>query len=421
MTYNVMDPVLIEIYGIKDINSISFYDLTLTESNQQIIVPSLLISYGRRTYFNLSVKDKYFDIYVKKVIEVYNEEKDSRYISIDSRSKKILENGQLTNEKEVTAFYDNKDSYDNSLIFQSDEIKSIMDIIRYEIKSFGEFANLNMSLSDNFRGYRTNYVMEATINGLFTYLLVQYDKISDDHYHISIGNLGGVNNNFIIDIIFTDDSLDISCVYKDILFNDYFNIDNKKATYIRRIIRDNKPIKFETGNLEKVIPQEGNIINIDYDCKDFSWYQLPWSGYFGHKETRDLVSGETVISSKHTIYLDINDDNFYKRDFYTKNVYSDSKASKIGITVILDDLRKRTYGFKNNKYYIVETGFKKGSFDANGEYQEKYSGKYYYHIIDAKQISDIQKDKLISVKKSVVNENADLLSDTKLKILRGNL
>jgi len=419
MTYNVMDPVLIDIYSIKDLNFVKFYDLTLSEANKQIIVPSLLISYGNGKYLNMSVKEKYFDVYVKKVIEVYKEEKENGEISADARSKIILENGQLTNEQKVTSFYNNKDSYDNSLIFQSDEIKSIMDIIRYEIKSFGEFANLNMTLSDNFRGYRTNYVMEASINGIFTYLLVQYDKVDDNHYQVSIGNLGGANNNFFIDISFTDDSIDIVCVYKNILFNDNFNINEKKASYIRRIVKDDKPIKFEAGNLEKVTPEETNIINLDYDCEDFSWYQLPWSSYFGHKETREVLSGETVISSKHTIYLDINDDNFYKRDFYTKNVYSDSTASKIGITVILAELRKRTFGFKSGDCFVIETGFKKASGD--GEYQEKFADKYYYHVVKADKISEIQRDKLFKVDKAIVNESVDLLSDVKLKMIGGRL
>ena len=419
MTYNVMDPVLIEIYGIKDLNFVKFYDLTLSESNKQIIVPSLLISYGNGKYLNMSVKEKYFDVYVKKVIEVYNEEKENNTVSVDERSKLILENGRLSNEEKITSFYDGKDSYDNSLIFQSDEIKSIMDIIRYEIKSFGEFANLNMSLSDNFRGYRTNYVMEASINGIFTYLLVQYDKIDDNHYQVSIGNLGGANNNFIIEISFTDDSIDIACVYKDILFNDIFSIDGKKASYIRRIIRDDKPIKFESGNLEKVTPQETNIINLDYDCEGFSWYRLPWSSYFGHKEAREVLSGETVISSKHTIYLDINNDNFYKRDFYTKEVATDSTASRIGISIILDELRKRTYGFKSGDCFVIETGFKKASGD--GEYQEKFAGKYYYHVASVKKVSEIHRDKLFKVDKEIVDESADLLSDVKLKMIRGRL
>jgi hypothetical protein len=52
---------------------------------------------------------------------------------------------------------------------------------------------------------------------------------------------------------------------------------------------------------------------------------------------------------------------------------------------------------------------------------EKFAGKYYYHIVKANSVSEIQRDKLIKVNKEIVNDSADLVSDVKLKMLRGRL
>ncbi len=428
MTYNVMDPLLMEIYGIKNLEFIKFYDLTLNDDDKQIVVPALLISYDNGKMLNLDIKDKYFDIYVNKVIEVYQMEKGKVlhdtpfgkvHIMVDDNTKRILENGNLLNKKKITSFYNDKDHYDHSLTFESDEIKSIIDIIRYEIKSFGEFANLNISLSDNIRGYRTNYVLEAKINNLFTYLLIHYEKLDDNNYQISIGNLGGANNNFIINISFHDDYIDITCLYKDLLFNDMFNINQENASFIRRIVRNNELLKMETGLLEKVNPEELNIINLDGDIENVTWYRLPWSSYYGYSENVEIIHDNDIMASEHIIYVDINNDNFCKRDYYIKQVYRDSTVSKVGLRLTLDELRKITYGFKNGAYYIIETGFKNARGD--GVYQEKFNGKYYYHIVKAKKLREIKKENLRSISKSIINDKEDLLSDIKLKTLGGNL
>ncbi len=426
MVYNTMDPVLVDIYSIKNIEFIKFYDLTLSGDDKQIIVPALLISYDNGKIMNLSIKDKFFETFVHKVIEVYEQEKEKRLtdnpfevdrVSIDPYSKKILDNCDILTKNDITKFYINNDSYDRSLLYESDEIKSIIDIVRYEIKSFGEFANLNIELSDNIRGYRTNYILESKINDLFTYLLVHYDKVDDNKYVISIGNMGGVNKPFIMQINFNDNNINIISTFNDLLFDDNFIINNKNASYIKRVVRNEEVLKFETGNLEKEDPKEYNLIDMEFTERPITFYKLPWRAYYGYSGNTNQIEDNTTIYNNHVIYLDINDNDFHKRDFYTTKIQRDSTVSKYGIALTLDELRKVTFGFMRKPYYIIESSFKDAR--GNGIYQEKLNGRYFYHVIKAKNVKEIERERLIPVRKDIIIENTDFLSDIKLKKLGG--
>lgn len=85
----------------------------------------------------LSSTDKYFYSFVKKVIDVYNLEKNSivddslidpfrirNKIDIDSKTEKVLESGIITDINSLYSFYKDKHAYNKSLIYQIDEVKS---------------------------------------------------------------------------------------------------------------------------------------------------------------------------------------------------------------------------------------------------------------------------------------------------------
>ena len=100
-----MDQLLIEIQNIRNIESISIDDFLYTTGD---LVPLLTVIYDKGKTIMLSSKEKYFDTLVKKVVEIYNDEKDNiledsitdpfklrRRISIDEHTKEILNNGSL--------------------------------------------------------------------------------------------------------------------------------------------------------------------------------------------------------------------------------------------------------------------------------------------------------------------------------------
>lgn len=430
MIYNVMTPELIEINSIKNIEYIKFYDLTTNDKDKIILLPALLISYDNGKTINLCIKDKYFKEFVYKVIEVYNNEKDkpietessspllkTRNIQVDQRSKVILDNANIDTKESITSFYKDKDRFDNSLVYEQDEIKSIIDITRFAIMDFAKFANINVELSDNIKGYRTNYIIEGKINDLFVYLLVHYNKVDDNQYIISIGNMGGANKPLIISISFTDNSIRINSKYQNITITNEYNVLNQKGTYLKEIFRDGEIINFDTGDMEQVQDFEyRNLLYFD-DETNRIWYKLPWGAYLGEYSYKEKIDTDSDIYHSLVSYIDINDDNFTKREIYTKKLERRSTNSRKSINLTLDEFRKITFGYEQKPYYIIETHFKNARGD--GEYQQKYNGKYFYHITKVNDLSEITKDNLKSVRREIINDQADLLSDEKLKKIGG--
>ena len=100
MKYYGMDPTLVEIYNIRNIESIKLWDLVSNdEDNKRTVIPAFMVIYDGGKQLNLCAKDKYFDVFVKKITEVYKDEKNniledaltdpfglSRHIEIDTKS-----------------------------------------------------------------------------------------------------------------------------------------------------------------------------------------------------------------------------------------------------------------------------------------------------------------------------------------------
>lgn len=430
MIYNFMDPELIEINGIKNLEFVKFYDLTTNDKDKIMLLPSLMVTYDNGKTINLCSKDKYFKEFVYKVIEVYNVEKNDvvvterpnplikeKTMEVDPRTKVILENANLDTRESITDFYKDKDGFDNSLMYEQDEIKSIIDITRFAIMDFAKFANINVELSDNFKGYRTNYIIEGKINDLFVYLLLHYDKVDDNHYVISIGNMGGANKPLVIEISFTDNSIYVNSKYQNVTLSNEFLVRNQQGFYIKEIFRDKDMVSFDAGDLKPVEEFEhSNLLCFD-DNTERKWFNLPWGAYLGELAYTEDIDKDSNIYHSLVSYIDINEGDFTKREFYTRKLERQNTNQIQSVSLTLDEFRKITFGYEQKPYYIIETHFKDARGD--GEYQLKYNGKHFYHIVKAKDLSEIKKEKLRSVKKEIINDRADLLSDEKLKKIGG--
>ena len=428
MEYNIMDKELIEINQIKNIEYISFYDYTIPlikEGNgRSIIAPALMIKANGK-FLNYSVADKYFRHFVQKVISVYHQENNSPKgdeavptissgVTIDDRSKIVLENASFLDRNVITSFYHEIDSYDNSLLFQTDEIKSIMDIIRYAITEFSKFANVNIKLSNNYRGYRDNYVIACEKDGLYTNLMIFYNKTSDNTYQISIGNIGEVCQPYVVDISFLNDKIRIEGRYKDLIITNEFEMDQNGGKYLYRVTNSKDLIAYDVGNLEKIEEPYSNLVNLDYGKElELSWYKLPWLAFVGSRITTSIIDDVTSITTNHIMYLDIINDNFYKREFYTKKLSRDRINKQKPIRLIVDSLRKITFGFKKGDNYLIETNFNNGFGD--GDYQTDYNNRYFYHLCEPMDLSSITKDSLKPISKDIIMTRDDLNMDSKVK------
>ena len=428
MNYNVMEKDLMDINKIKNLEYVSFYDFTVPKKDgnidRRVIAPALMIKADRNT-LNYSVMDKYFVPFVHKVIAVYNKEKNktseddavptlmTERIVVDAKSKAILENASFLEGKEITGFYNGKDGYNDTLIFQKDEVRSIMDIIRYVITDFSRFSDITVKLSDTYEGYHDNYKINGEVNGKFTYLLIGYEKISDNDYQVSISNLGEPCRPYIVDIHFLDSRISIVGKYKDITITNEFRLEENGASYLYYAYRGGKPIVYDSGDLEEVEFNHKNLINLDHD-NSFTWYKLPWNAYIGKNSIVKEIDPTTKVLTNQVMYLDMIDENFYKREFYTKKLLREKTATQSRFLLTVDELRKITFGFKiAEDNYLIETSFKKALGD--GEYEAKYNNKYFYHLAHAKDLNGITRDGLIPITKDIIEDRNDLLRKEKVK------
>jgi hypothetical protein len=424
-----MESELVRINKIKNLQYVSFYDLSVPRKDgnitRNVLAPALMVKADGDTY-NYSIADKYFVHYVHKVISVYRKEKKKVYLEgavpslipdgiefHDANSKKILEDARFLEGKEITGFYEDKDSYENSLLFQIDEVKSIMDIIRYVINDFSNFVDIKIKLSDKYAGYRNNYKIESEVNGLFTYLLVRYNKISDNDYQVTISNLNGACRPYVVDIQFLDNRINIVGKYQRLTIGSEFRVDETGGSYLKYSYSDGKQIFYDTGDLEEVDVPNKNLVNLDHD-NELTWYKLPWDAYLGRTVLVDELDVTTKIQTNQIIYLDVIGDNFYKREYYTKKLTRDKTNTQNRIMLTVDALRKVTFGFKlNDDNYLIETSFKNALGD--GEYQEKYINRFFYHLAKANDVNGIKKENLIPITKDIISDKNDLLREEKVK------
>lgn len=460
MIYNFMDDILKEINQINNIDYINFYDITTNDKDSMVVIPALFINYDNNKQMNISIKDKYFNEFVTKVLEVYNREKSNtieiiedeitvfdgikekkrkiytqetinskgeteyqeinpflplskKTVKMNKRTKKILENADILNKNEITGFYTDKDGFSNSLSFECDEMKGILSTVKYIIKEFATFANFNIEFLDNFRGYRTNYAMETLINNILTDIFIKYIKIDNDNYDVTVMIKGKPIN---INIMFMDNSIHIVTRYNDIEMTYDFMVSEKGGFYLKNIYKDGNLENYLHGSLDKEDIANRNIVDLE-NTNDSTWYKLPWGAYLGHHNTSEKLDESSIINTKHVTYYEELENSFFLREFFTKEVKGLSEEVKKRKNMVIDELRKVSMGYIAKPYFIIETAFK----DARGDgiYQEKYNGKYFYHITNADKLSMITRDNLVSVRKQDINDKSDLVDEEKLKKIGG--
>lgn len=435
--YSMAD-ILVEIYNIRNIESIKIYDLVLSKVPKLMIIPSLLISYDGGKILNLCSKDKFFNTYIKKVVQVYNDEKNNilediltdpfkmrTKIEIDSHSKEIMESGILENINEIYKFYDNKSYYEGSLLFQKVEVKLLIPILKYHIQKLFSNTDKIINFDDLITGYRNNYIISGSLNGIPTKVLLTYDKISDNEYLFNIGGLLDKNSPIIMKIKFNNDKIDVNIDINlyNVTSNFVYLISNEMVKSINDIKKDGAVIYYENIDLNEVNNELLNIANIDRES-NFKWFMLPWDAYYGiNSNIIDLCDTEKNIEISN-MYLYSNKDSFMRKEYFSKSYKRNNSALVNGESICLDQVIKNTFGVclsNLDNIYLIETAFL-DTVHVSGYYDEKLKNKYFYHLVESKNgIKEIEGKKLISISKEndILEKGDTLNNELVLKLVRG--
>ena len=403
MMINTMDPMLIKIYQIKDIEEISFTDLAPSSRGDRLtVMPNLFVRYDGGKYLSLCNQDKYFDVFVRKVYEVYNLEKNRVIVDpdfdpfghrtrlkIDDRTKAIFETGSLTTVNGIYSFYDKKKSYEHSLVFQSDELRLLLPIIKYHLKQIFDCTDRVITLGeDTLNGYRNNYGISYKLDGLDDILLINFIGHNNNESSLYIRSRDKKFKPIEMRIAFGKTSIQVDCYFKDYeLFssNEYRIERDNSITDTFRVIKNGQPIIYKNFALERVENPVPNITGID-SAEDVTWYKLPWNAMYGAGNGIEVLSEVDEIVMVHNKYLAIVGNEFMLREYASKEYQRRKTFEANANRVVMDEVNKRVYGILLNEkesIYLIETYFD-DVLRGNGYYDSYLRDQYYYHIAQNK-------------------------------------
>jgi hypothetical protein len=431
-----MDSMLVKINEIKDIEEISFSDLAPSSyGDKMTVMPNLYVMYDGGKYMSLCSKDKYFDEFVRKVFQVYNQEKgmlvsDPRFdpfgkrkeIKIDERTKTILESGDLTKINEIYEFYAGKKSYDRSLLFESDVLKQLLPIVKYHLKLAFDCTDKTVTFADNVvNGFRTNYGMEYKIDGTVDMLLINFISFDGNTANLKIRSREKNFKPLEMSISFNNNDITVNTHFSDygLFINNSFEVKkNNTIVNIFRVTKNGEIAIYKTRELEKCENPLPNISSIDSD-DDMVWYQLPWNALYGvNNQVQELSEVDEIVIG-HNKYLAIINDEFMLREYASKEYRRKKTFEAHANLVVMDQVSKRVFGIlvdPKEGVYVIETYFG-GIMRTNGYYDSYLEDKYFYHTAQSKKkLKGLKRDGLVTLsQEDEIIKGADLLVASKLK------
>ena len=420
---------LLEILQIKNLESVELKDLFQSSVNgQRLIVPGFIITYDEplKMMYRTSL-DKYFDDYVRVIKEVYLDEKDhiirtgirgDEYISIDPISKAMLINGDLDNKDTTYNYYKNIEGYQESLLFEEDELKSKLPILEYHLIETLKTMGLTMSNVTMSSGMNGVYYLKTTINNKPVKLPIYYEKV-DDIYKVTVSNIIGDSIPITLEMNISDRGIDVLSKVNEFNYYDYssFKVVNDKVIKNREVYFQNKIMHSEHEILKEVkddtIPKKWAEIE---DEKKMKWYHLPFEGYIGiNKQTKGIaedgtltdIENEHLLETKESIILVPTQESVYLRDFSTKTYYKKVDDRTISQKVTLDAMDKTMIGIIKDNNVLLETSF--GEDGVSGFYKKYLEGKYFYQTA---KINDIKGTITKLERKDGIEEKTDLLEES---------
>jgi len=434
-----MEDISIAIQKIQDITSIRLDSFVYDDvsSKKLEVVPYLIVTYGEKEELALSSKQKYFDLFVKKVTEVYENEKNNiiedsltdafrlrSHISIDEHTKEILESGALLDKNSLYYFYDDKFSYEDSLMFNKDKFKLIFPVIKYHIEDFFSRTKTSVSFDGEFKGYTNRYITTANVEGINKIVNVSIIESADNVYSIVIGGLLIHNNSIDMTISFEKNRIHVVINNKkDNFMADYSYLANNET--VRKILEikiGDNPIVIEKDNLEETDNIHENITDLD-SKSNFRWFVLPWNAIYGINNNLEEMSETEKMIQAYSMYVFVSDDAFMKKEIYSKTYMRNNTTAVKSDGVTISEMLKNTLCVcisKDDNLYVIETAFL-SPLNATGYYQEKLADRFFYHVVRSENgIEGILLSDGINVNKNSVISKGDLRDSSRiLRVMKG--
>ena len=424
-----MNQKLLDINQIKNIISIDYKDIIYNgnEAKRQVM-PGFLVFYENLKYMFLTIQDSYFEEFVRKIKEVYLEEKDiiedsilkTKKIKINPLTESILLNGNLDNISDLYNFYYGKESYQESLLFEREKVRLFLTIMIYHLRKTLDVLNKTIGSIELSDGTNGSYYLKTTINNQDTLLPLFFEEVNSKTFNIMIGNIleDSLPLKMIIEFKGNGLVVKIDDIEHQITDLTEYIYKNNKLKYYNKVFFKQKIVHEYEQFLYKSENPLNNIAALDNSEENPLWFKLPWEGYLGFTEKQEnidengeLVNGETDKSfiNKRVVYFSYDEKSFYLKELYSK-IFTCLNSKD----VIFDYLNKTMIGLEKEDNYVIET-----SFDGPGKtgyYNTYLQNKYFYHIGLSKAKELLDKKDLIPLSKiDGLQEKANLLDLKKLR------
>ena len=416
---------LLTIRQIKELSSVEYRDLYFANPNgKQKLVPGFIITYGpNNNILYMTSADPYFDEFVRKVREVYQEEKDhvisegimgKQYIQIDDLTKSMLINGELESTSELYKEYAKEYSYQESLLMEEDKVKALFPVIEYHLKETLERWETRITDIKLSGGVNGVYYLNAKVNQKPSIIPIYFEP-KEDGWKVTLGNLFERSIPLQIEGHFSTNGIFVSARILEYEYEDdtFYQIRNNRVWKEREIYQKERMIHYETKDLpvtSKKEPQE--VYEMDASAKKIEWYELPWNSYLGLYEDKWYMTDEgerqeeesphRMVENK-IIYLSKTQDTIWTKEIASKRYHRKKDDRTVGGNIQLDYMNKRRIGKLTKDAALVETHFTRNG--VTGKYKEALSGKYFYQIYQP----DLTKEKARFIDQNdQVDEKTDL-------------
>lgn len=394
MKTRYMDDSLLEIARLDNIISINSYSIFST--NDDLSLTGFEVKYvtdNKTKVMRYFTDDEYYIDFIKQVYEYYithesefvSSEEISLYLDkkdikrkIDKRSKELFDDiDKVLCRDKISKVFDNSIKQEMSTFGDnSREIESQINTIIYELTKIFLLLGKEFSVTEKVNVYNNNFVINATVNGKSSKIPVYYEKISDDEFKYSFGNIFKPGY-LTMTITHKDDKVSIisECNQKRLSFySTYSFLDSTHC--ISEVYSGSELISYKKDSIKGIKAPSFLKPYFDFineDMKDYSFSTLPNGDIYAisissKENTNSLQRGIRKI--RFSVYSG----KYHIRDSYVLELKSENtrihaNGFSIDSTMI-----------KSGNEYLIETVFLEHKA-SSGEYKKDYKGKVVYRIL----------------------------------------
>lgn len=410
----------IQIEKLKDIISIDYEDIFIPDSNgKNKVYPGFFVVFGNNQNLFLTTNDSDFELFARRLREVYLEEQDNiisdgilgpQKIHISDLTKNILLSGELEKVSSFYRAYQNQEAYPKSLFFEEDEVSAVFPIFEYHIRSLMKKFDIVLDTIQISNGVNGTYYLSTMIENKPVILPISFQR-DGDQYSMEIGNLLNHSIPVKVDISFHPNSLQVNCSIPEYEYYDYstYSVEKEYPDVLREIIWKNKCVYYERKHLPKIEEYPVNILSKE---EGIDWYLTAWGGFIGCFNKEQSFNEEDKMLERHFYYIHRNVDSYFEREQDSKQYYKKKPNGDYFYPVVFDTMNRKMIGIRSGDYLLLEHSF----YDPNktGFYRDNLSGNHFYTVSSKLNWEDIQ-DTIFLNKEDGIIENVDLLDQEKLE------